>query len=97
MVELGEGVANDSEVHAALLLYKAKALHKLGLGHAARDLLSSTIRKKKDRSKDLLLALQYERALIYESMGNSRRSRAEFEKIYAESPAYEDVAQRLGL
>lgn len=52
---------------------------------------------KKGRSNDLLRTLLYERALVYEELGHRKRARAEFEKLYAEAPAHEDVAARLGL
>ena len=42
-------------------------------------------------------AIRYERALAYEDLGQKSRVRAEFEKIYAEAPDFEDVAERLGL
>jgi len=97
IIELAEGIENDSAVHAALLLYKAKALHKLGLTQAARNLLTASLRRKKDRPQELLLALRYERTLVYESMGNAGRARSELERIYAQSPGYEDVDRKLGL
>ncbi|MBW1717256.1 MAG: hypothetical protein JRH08_15315 [Deltaproteobacteria bacterium] len=75
-----EGVENDSEIHAALLLYKAKALRRLNLKEAARDVLTKAVRRKKDRSDDLLRALRYERALVYEDLGQHKRARSEFEK-----------------
>ncbi len=62
-----------------------------------RDTLTAALRRKKGRSDDLLRALRYERALAYEDLGQKSRARAEFEKIYAETPDYEDVAVRLGL
>ena len=97
VVHMTEGVENESEIHAALLLYKAKALRRLNLKEAARDVLTRAIRRKKDRSNDLLRALRYERALVYEDLGQHKRARSEFEKLYAEAPDYEDVAKRLGL
>ena len=54
-------------------------------------------RRKKGRSDDLLRALRYERALAYKDLGQKSRARAEFEKLYAETPDFEDVAERLGL
>jgi len=92
-----EGVENDSAIHAALLLHKAKALRRLNLKEAARDVLTKALRRKKDRSDDLLRALRYERALVYEDLGEHKRARSELEKLYAEAPDYEDVAKRLGL
>ncbi|RME92166.1 MAG: DUF4236 domain-containing protein [Candidatus Hydrogenedentota bacterium] len=97
IVKLAEGIQNKSHLHTALLFYKAKALHLLGLLSAARDTLTYALRRKKNRPKDLLLALRYERACIYEKLGQAKRARTEFEKIYAEDPDYEDVAAKLGV
>jgi hypothetical protein len=33
---------------------------------------------------------------VYGGMGQSARARAEFERLYAEDPGYEDVSSRLG-
>ena len=38
-----------------------------------------------------------EEARVYEALGQHRRARSEFEKLYAEAPDYEDVAARLGI
>jgi len=97
VVRLTSDVENTSNLHAAILLYKGKALRKLELHTAARDTLTAAFRRKKNREEDLLRAIQYERALIYEHLGRRRRSRQEMEKIYAQAPEYEDVARRLGL
>jgi len=97
IVKLAGNVQNDSPTHAALMLYKAKALRTLGLATAARDVLTAALRKKKDRDDELLRALRYERACVYEDLGQKARARREFEKLYAEAPGYEDVATRLGL
>jgi len=97
IVQLAGHVDNESSVHAALMLYKAQALRTLGLPTAARDVLTSALRKKKDRDEDLLRALRYERAGVYEDLRQDTRSRREYEKLYAEDPSFEDVAARLGL
>jgi predicted Zn-dependent protease len=94
---LTEDVKNQSAVHAALLLYKAKALRGLSLLGAAQDVLTSVLKKTKDRPTDLLSALRYERALVYEEQRETRKARMELEKLYAEAPDYEDVKKRLGL
>ncbi len=96
VVRLAEGIENETPVHTALLLYKARALRGLGLLDAARETLTGTLRRKKGRSEELLRALRYERALVYEDLGQHRRARSELEKLYAEDPDYEDVAARLG-
>lgn len=97
VVRLVEGIENETPIHAALMLYKAKALRHLGLATAARDTLTAALRRKKGRSDDLLRALRYERALAYEDLGQKSRARAEFEKLYAEDTDFEDIAERLGL
>lgn len=96
IVQLTGDIKNETPIHAALLFYKAKALHGLGLLVAAQDTLTTALRRKKGRSDELLRAIRYERARVYEALGQNRRARAEFEKIYAEDPNYEDVATRLG-
>ncbi|MBI3245100.1 MAG: DUF4236 domain-containing protein [Deltaproteobacteria bacterium] len=97
VLALTDGVENETSVHTALLLYRAKALLTLGLADAALETIARALKRKKDRSDELLHALRYERALIYEGRGESRKARAELEKLYAEAPDYEDVKARLGL
>ncbi|MEJ5301138.1 MAG: hypothetical protein WHS38_09145 [Thermodesulforhabdaceae bacterium] len=97
IVQLAEGIENETPVHTALLLYKARALRWLRFLDAARETLTGALRRKKDRSEELLRALRYELALVYEDLGEPRQARIELEKLYAEDPDYEDVAARLGL
>lgn len=97
VVKAAEGVENESPLHTALLLYKARALRGLKLYEAALETLSAALRKTQGRSKELLLALRYERAVVYEETGQNRKARSEFEKIFAVAPDYEDVAKRLSL
>ena len=97
IVKIASETENESAIPCALLYYKAKALRHLELLTAARDLLTSTLRRKKGRSEELLRALRYERALVYVELGEKKRSLTEFEKIYSDAPDYEDVGKRLGL
>lgn len=97
IVNLTQDIENESAIHAALLLYQGKAMMMLGLPDAAREVLTKALRRKKDRPPELLLALRYERALVYAELGKKRQSRKDLERIYAEDPGYEDVAERLGL
>jgi hypothetical protein len=97
VVDLTEDVKNQSAAHAALLLYKAKALRGLSLPGAAQEVLTGALKKTKDRPADLLRALRYERALVYEEQREMKKARMELEKLYAEAPDYEDVKRRLGL
>ncbi len=96
VVRLAQDVQNETEIHGGLLLYKARALRDLDLGVAARDVLTYALRRHKNRPTELLQALRYERAQVYANLGRHRQARAEYEKLYAEDPDYEDVAQKLG-
>jgi len=97
VVQLAEGINNESEIHSALILYKAKALRRLGVLDPAKDLITQALRRAKSLPDELVYALRYERALVYEDLNQTRKARSEFEKIYAENPTYEDVAKKLGL
>jgi tetratricopeptide (TPR) repeat protein len=96
VIQLSDGVENESAVHSALLLYKAQALRGLGLLEAALEVLTGALARKKNRPDEILRALRYERALVYEGLGQTKRARTELQKLYAEAPGYEDVAARLG-
>ena len=95
IVKLAEDIDNETPIHSALLLYKTRALNGLKMHTAARDILTKALRRKKGRSEDLMLVLRYERALTYEALGHAKRARSDLEKIYAEEPDFEDVAERL--
>ncbi len=71
-----------------------------GILDAARETLTGALRRRRGRSEELLRTLRYERALVYEDLGQHRRARSELDPAeagYAEDPDYEDVAARLGL
>ncbi len=95
VIRLTTGVENTSELHAALLYYKGRSLRRLGMPTAARDALTAALRRRKNRSEELLRAARYERALVYEELGDGSRAREELEKLYGEAPDYRDVAERL--
>ena len=97
VVRLAEGVTNETLVHAALLLYKGRALSRLDFHRAALETFTIALRRRKGRPEALLRQIRYERALAYEALGKRRRAKEEFERVYAEAPAFEDVAARLGV
>lgn len=61
--------------HAALQLYKGRALQNLGLHIAARDTFTNALRRSKDRPVELLNALRYVRSLTYLELGDKSRAR----------------------
>jgi len=95
VVRMTADIENDSPLHAALMLYKARALRGLGMNEAAAEVLTAALRRRKDRPQDLMRALRYERALVYDALGRRARARRELEKLYAEAPDYRDVEKRL--
>ncbi|HEU0197603.1 MAG TPA: DUF4236 domain-containing protein [Nevskiaceae bacterium] len=97
VVECTGSVANTGEVDTALLYWKGCALHRLGVLSAARDTLTLAFARKQGRDAGLLHDIQYERACVYEALGQRARARTEFGRIYAAEPGYRDVARRLGI
>lgn len=97
VVSLSAGIANDTPVETALLLYRGRALARLGLPAAAIEVFTLALRRRKDRAEGLLRQLRYERAVLYEQAGRRAQARRELERVYAEEPDFEDVRERLGL
>lgn len=97
VVALTARIANETPVEAALLLYRGRALARLGLNDAAIDALTLALRRRKDRADTLLRQLRYERAGLYDLVGRKAQARRELERVYAEDPGFEDVRERLGL
>ncbi len=90
-------IPNETPFHTLLLLYKARALRKVGLNDIAKKTLSDALRRKKDRSSEVMNALRYERAILLEEMGQAAAARKDLEAIFASDPHFEDVAQRLNI
>ena len=88
---------NDSEIHAALMYYQALAYIELKMFVIAKDVLTKALRKRKDRSKDLLIAIRYQRALVLMELGKKSRAMEDLQKVYIENPNYEKTAELLGL
>ena len=97
VVELTSPVGNETAVHTAVLLLRGKALVRLGMDHAAEGVFTTALRRTRDRADTLLREIRYQRALVYERLGKQVQARRELERVYAEEPGFEDVAQRLGL
>lgn len=96
IVNLTQDIENESALHTALLLYRARAMRILGLPDAAGEVLTKAMLRKKNRSTELLLALRYERGLVYEELGKKKQARKDFEKVYAEDPNFEEVSMKPG-
>ena len=88
-------VAHVTPVDTAILLYRARALKSLGMPDAAINVLTQANRRRKDRPEGLMLQIRYDRAVLYDQRGRKTQARREFERLYAESPDFEDVRCRL--
>jgi len=97
VIEIIGEISNESPLHAALMLYKAKAFIGISMFIVARDILTAALRRKKNMPLELLNALRYERALAYKKLGKKKQARSDLERIYANDPDYEDVAEKLGI
>ena len=95
VLRLAEGVENDDAVCGALLYYRALALRGLGMNDVAQKTLSSVLRRKKGRPRDLLDAVRYERAVTCLAVGKRAQACKDLEALYAERPSFRDVARRL--
>ncbi|GIK65408.1 MAG: hypothetical protein BroJett018_32020 [Chloroflexota bacterium] len=97
IIALVGDIPNETPFHTMLLLYKARALRKVGLNDIAKKTLSDALRRTKDRSTEVLNTLRYERAILLEAMGQKAAARKDLETIFASDPHFEDVAERLNI
>ena len=96
LAKITANLDNETPLHSALLYYKGMVLYNLGMTDGAVDVLIDAMRRKADRSSELLKAVRYRRGVIYQDTGRKALARGDFEKIYLEDPGYEDIGQRLG-
>jgi len=96
-LKVAAAVGNDTPVHTVVMYYRAQALVNQGLHTAALEVLSPALRRTKDRSPELLLNIRHLRAQVYQTLGRKVQARADLERIYAEDPGFEGVAEALGL
>ena len=95
VVRLAQGVTNESAVHAALLLYKGRALRRLGMLDTAVAAMTVALRRTKDRPPELLHAIRFERAQLYEEQGRAARALEEYHRLFAASADVDDLWRRI--
>ena len=95
LIGMTEQIENDSPVHTVLLYYRGICFKNLKLFDAAQNVLSGIARKKKDRDNGLLIAIQEERANIYELQGQNAAARKIWEKIYSEDSSNLEAARKI--
>jgi tetratricopeptide (TPR) repeat protein len=101
---LWEGVierASDTEslddVTLETMILYGRAMQAKGLHDAAIHVLTTALRRKKDRSEELLREARYWRAISYRESGQQSRASKELQTIYAEAPDFRNVADLLGV
>jgi len=94
---LASSLNNDSPVHTVVMYYRAQTLFEEKLYEAALAVLTSALRRTRDRSPALLLNIRFLRAQTYVALNRAVQARREFERIYAKDPAFEGVREALGL
>jgi tetratricopeptide (TPR) repeat protein len=87
-------IENTDDLSAEVLRYKARAMRETGMLDGALEVLKEALKSKK-RHPEILKAARYERALTYGAMGKTSQAKRDLERLYAEDPSYEDVAERV--
>jgi tetratricopeptide (TPR) repeat protein len=94
VIELTEGLANEDDASALLLVYRGIALRAEGIPDAALEALNLALRAR-SRDKAIRLLAYSERASVYVELGRKAMARKDLGRILAEDSTYEGVQQRL--
>ena len=94
VVELTDGIKNEDDATALLLVYRAVALGEQGHNDAAQEAFKETLRSRSRAASVRHLALS-ERARNYEAQGKKAMARKDLERILAEDSDFEGVRERL--
>ncbi len=95
VIETSSGLTNDSDVDVETMHIRGAAFAATGHTEAALDTFTAALARTANRDVALLNAVRYDRALLLEQLGQSRRAREDLERIYALDPTFEDVKDRL--
>ena len=95
IVNYAKQVTPEDDMTLSIATYYGRALHELTLDEAAISVFTQALRKKKDRSMELLQEARYWRAVSYERVGKKSQAKKEFQKLYAQAPDYRDVGERI--
>ena len=96
IVERASQTAVTDNVTFETMVWYGRAMQGKGLHEAAITIFAELLKNKKDRDPDLVNEAVYWRAVSYEALGKHSQANREFQKVYARSPGFRDVAQRIG-
>lgn len=94
VVELAAGVANEDDLTLQIRLFQAQALAERGQDEVALEVYREAFRSKK-RSPELLNEARYGRGRTYLRLGKKAQGRKDLAAVYADDPAFKDVAELL--
>ncbi len=94
VIELTEGVTNEDDASALLLVFRGAAFRQQGYHDAAHETLKEALRSRSRAAPIRHLALS-ERAENYMAQGKKGMARKDLERILAEDSDYERVRERL--
>jgi tetratricopeptide (TPR) repeat protein len=89
--ELAASISNEDDVSLQTKLFQAQALEKQGLGEAAISVYNECLRSRR-RDPALLKTARYARGRQLLALGQRKRAARDLGLVYAEDPAYADVA-----
>lgn len=95
IVNLTRNVDNESYIHTVMLMHKAEAFDNLGMPDAAITTLSSALRRKAGRPRELLTELQYQRGVLLAKTGQKVKAKKDLNEVFAQDPDYADVRRLL--
>jgi tetratricopeptide (TPR) repeat protein len=94
VIELTEGLRNEDDASALLLVFRGQAFREQGFHDAAHEALKEALRSRSRAAAIRHLALA-ERAQNYLAQGKKGMARKDLERILAEDSGYEGVRERL--
>ncbi|WP_233153331.1 lipopolysaccharide assembly protein LapB [Kineosporia sp. R_H_3] len=94
VVEMTEGVENDDDASAFLLVMRGVALRELEHHDAAKDCLTEALRAR-SRAPEVRHRALIERAQVHLDKGRNGLARRDLERILAEDSAYPGLSQAL--
>lgn len=94
VIELTEGIHNEDDSTALLLVFRGVALREMGLAEGALTSFKEALRLRSRPSSIRHMAL-FERAKSYASLGKKAQARKDLERIFAEDSTYPFIREAL--
>jgi hypothetical protein len=76
-------VTNDSDIDVETMQLRGAAFMAADHATAALETFTAALAKTANRHTGLLNVVRYDRALVYEQLGQQKRARADLERIYS--------------